>query len=131
MRRVRAARARRARWSTAADGVDDLDAIAGDEFMLCVLALGQQLAVDLHGVATTRQVQGRDQARGREAVLHAQWLAVEDDFHRGVFYRKWGPSLFLMGPIPIKNREGPHFAAAAPPAPVAAHNPDPGTGDAG
>src|SRR6056297_1400599 len=106
MRRVRAARARRARWSTAADGVDDLDAIAGDEFMLCVLALGQQLAVDLHGVATTRQVQGRDQARGREAVLHAQWLAVEDDFHRGVFYRKWGSG---NGANPFFNRDWPHF----------------------
>src|SRR3569623_1851444 len=67
--------------SPAADGADDLDAVAGAEQVLGVAAARHDFQVDLHRDALTAQAQLFHQLRDAVAFGHLAGLAVDENLH--------------------------------------------------
>lgn len=67
--------------SAAANGVDDLHPIAGNEGMLWVAAARQDVAIDLHRDAFPAQIQELDESGGRYAFGNLAAFTVEENFH--------------------------------------------------
>jgi hypothetical protein len=68
--------------SAAADGMDDLDAIAGLQLVLDVAAARHDLAVHLDGDAASAEDEQLEYVCGARAGRHVTRLAVQYDFHR-------------------------------------------------
>jgi hypothetical protein len=63
--------------SSASDGLDDFDAVSRRQPVPGMGVLGQQFAIDFHGVTPPREPEQFDQVGGSQSVGHLAGLAVQ------------------------------------------------------